>query len=161
MAPSIIECISCIKGTDKNGKEYTRLFFRNYEFLEITNPETGEIRYARVSSPVGHINQYREGYTSSHRPDIHFDCKEGDLVTGRVVQREVEPYTTEKGYTINYYNCVVFGDNTKSDWESKVRTAFQKEGKRLLPDAVHPRIEVIAPEKEIVNQELEKVKLNF
>lgn len=143
---SIIECIGRQEQIDKNGKAYVRLFFRNWKFMEFTHPMTGEVVFIQEHSAVGHINQYPESYTSSKRPDAHFMCKVGDYITGEVVQRTVQPYTTEKGFTINYYNAVVFGDSSLSSWEDKIRKAFSQNGMVLLPNTEHKSFEVVREE---------------
>lgn len=153
MEQSIIECIGRQESTDKNGKPYIRLFFRNWKFQEFFNPMNGEKVYIQEHSVVGSINQYIESYTSSKRPDPHYMCKVGDFITGAVVQRPVEPYKTEKGFTINYYNAVVFGDSTLSSWEDKIRTAFSKNGVKLLPSTEHKTFDVTQPEETPVDTE--------
>jgi hypothetical protein len=160
MEKSIIECIGRQEGVDRNGKPYVRLFFRNWKFDQFFHPVTGESVYVQNHSVVGHINQYPESYTSSKRPDPHYKCQVGDFLTGEVVQRIVEPYTTEKGFTINYYNAVVFGDSTRSDWEDRIRQAFRKEGRTLLPDSTHTTFAVTAPTPKEVAKENDEVPVN-
>ena len=139
---SVMECIGRREEVDKNGKEYIRLFFTNWSFQTRTNPATGEIVFVKEHSHVGNTNQYPESYTSSKRPDPYYRTQVGEMVTGMVVQRKVQPYTTAKGFTVDYYNAVVFGDSTMSDWESRVRREFEKNGVSLLPDHTHKSFEI-------------------
>jgi hypothetical protein len=145
---SIIECIGRQELTDKNGKTYSRLFFKNWNFFEFVHPMTGEKIFVREHSPIGHVNQYEESYTSSKRPDPYYNLKVGEYVTGEVVQRTVQPYTTEKGFTINYYNAVVFGDSEMSGWENRIRETFERNGMTLLPNTEHIAFEVVAKEQD-------------
>jgi hypothetical protein len=156
MKQSIIECIGRSENVDKNGKPYVRLYFKNWSFIDFFNPATGEVVYIREHSVIGNINQYPESYTSSKRPDPYYMSKVGDLITGAVIQKKVEPFVTEKGYPVNYYNAVVFGNSTEPDWEDRIKTAFRKEGRVLLPEVVVPKFD-IAEEKII--QEEEKLDL--
>lgn len=142
MEKSVIECIGRKEEIDKNGRLYVRLFFKNWKFDRITNPVTGEIVHVQHHSVVGHVNQYPESYTSSGRPDPYYMLQIGAYITGEVVQRKVEPYKTQKGFTIDYYNAVVFGDSTMSDWEDRIRRAFSKNGMKLLPNYVHKTFDV-------------------
>lgn len=148
MEKSIIQCVGRVEATDKNGNTYYRVFFQNWEFSEHFDPTTGEKVYIREHSVIGHINQYEVSYTSSKRPDPYWNIGVGDLITGQVVQRKVEPYKTEKGFVIDYYNAVVFGDSSQSDWEDKIRRAFDKAGFKLLPNTVHTSFVVVGNQHE-------------
>lgn len=146
-----MECIGRKEQTDKNGRNYVRLFFINWAFQLRTDPTSGEVVFVKEHSHVGHSNQYPETYTSSGRPDPYYRMQVGDMVTGAVIQRKVKPYKTAKGFEIDYYNAVVFGDSTKSDWEARIRREFEKNGYSLMPDYTHEKFD-IAEEKAGVKQ---------
>lgn len=143
---------------DKNNNPYVYVTVRTANRIKQEDPETGGIIFARVNARESSFNAYHESYLLDAQgkglSQFGHDFEIGDKVMGDIVTREIEPFFIPSalgngkheldgvnGNWVETGSAIVFGDNTKDDWELKVINAFRtsRNGMKLKGVVMDPR----------------------
>lgn len=152
----VVATETCI---DKNGREYKRVTLSKAQGSTTwTNPATGEIHPVLTPARTVRATGYKVPYLydandASAVSDYLYNAQVGMVVEGDIVRREVLPYDIE-GESRTYSTCFVQGNPNSADFETAVKVAFERSGRKLIEYAVQVPTEdtVLATARGLVGQ---------
>lgn len=129
--PTLIQKVSETEvKKDKNGKNYKTVYFSKIAKQLVHHPLLGDVVVDVPAKPSG-INVYEASYLDESK-QFGYDLAIGQYAMGDIVTKTVPEYeiTSKTGEvrTVNTYTTVVFGDDTKDNWNNVVKQAFLSKG---------------------------------
>lgn len=136
-----VEVLAVENMQDRNAREYKRVTLRTMPATEEwTNPATGQVHRLLTPGTTTRTVGYRVPYLydeddTAAVADYLWDAQPGMVIQGKIVKRNVMPYTIE-GKTLNTATVFVQGDPNSPMFEAATKLAFDRSGRTLIEDAV-------------------------
>lgn len=128
--------------SDINGREYNRATLRTMPTTEQwTNPNTGEVFQILAPAETTRVVGYRipylyDAHDESAISDYLWDARPGMVIKGKIVTRQVIPYTIDDKMRNSSTVFVQGSFDSSAEFETAVKMAFERSGRTLASQAV-------------------------
>lgn len=132
-----VKIISREVAQDKNGKNYAKLQVETGGKRAIIDEFTGQRIVINVPTKRTSFLAWEKSYLDE-KPQFGWDLKEGDLLAGTIVTRQVTEYEIpvegSESRVVNTYTCFVPGDTNDESFHAEVLKAFTRAGREIIDE---------------------------